>query len=77
MGIVQCGHFANKGAGVLLHMWTSALFDAKNSDFSKFMLGVRTDKEGEGLSQCGHFSDKGERCAKFSRFCADVFMDGL
>jgi len=44
-------------------MRTSALFSAKTSNFSKFM--VSPHKQGEmggwgGLNQCGHFTDKGE-----------------
>jgi len=34
-GVVQCGNFANKG---ILQMPVSALFGAKNTDFSKFMV---------------------------------------
>jgi len=64
-GVVQCGHFADKG-GRVLQMRTSALFGAKTSDFLKFMVRPHGP---EGLNQCGHFSDKGEE----GQFCADVF----
>jgi len=39
-------------------MPTSALFYAKTSDFSKFM--VCRHGQGGGFSQCGPFEDKGE-----------------
>jgi len=37
-------------------MRTSAIFGAKTSDFSKFMVCPHGQ---EGLSQCGYFADKG------------------
>jgi len=46
-------------------MRTYALFDATNLGFFKNLLCVRTDKE------------EREGGINFSRFCADVFMDGL
>jgi len=36
--VVQCGHFSDKGREGVLQMRTSALFDAKSFDFSKFMV---------------------------------------
>jgi len=53
-----------------LQMRMFALFDAKTSDFSKFMVCPQ-DNEGRGLSQCGHFADKNGG-VNFLRFCADV-----
>jgi len=44
----------------IFQMRTSALFGAKNSDFSKFMVCP------EGLSQCGHFADKEKGCQFFA-----------
>jgi len=38
-GVVQCGHFVDKG---VLQMRMSALFGAKTSDFLKFMVSART-----------------------------------
>jgi len=35
--VVQCGHFSDKGKGVL-QMRTSAFFGAKIPDFCKFMV---------------------------------------
>jgi len=51
-------------------MWTSALFGAKNSDFSKFM--VCPHGQG-GLSQCGRFADKGGRESNFRDFLRTAF----
>jgi len=42
---VQCGHFTDKGEGVL-QMRTSALFGAKTPQFSKFMVCLH----GQGAS---------------------------
>jgi len=54
-------------------MWMSALFSAKTSDFSKFM--VCPHRKGE-LKQCGHFSDKGEGgLSIFHKFVRPSFMD--
>jgi len=46
----------------------SAIFDAKTSDYSKFM-GCPHGQSGEGLSQSGHFADKGEGCQIFASLC--------
>jgi len=51
-------------------MRTSALFDAKTSDFSKFVICPYGQG---GLSQCEHFADKGGEGISISRFSADVF----
>jgi len=55
-------------------MQTSALFSAKTSDFSKFMVCPH-GQGGGGLSQCGHFSDK-ERRSIFRDFVRASFTDG-
>jgi len=52
-GFVQCGHFADKRGVGVLQLRTSALFGAKNSDFSKSMV-------------CPH--GQGGRGVNFSRF---------
>jgi len=55
-GVVQCRHFANKEEEEVLQMQTFALFGAKTSDFSKFLVcshghgavqPVRTRREGD------------------------------
>jgi len=46
-GFVQCGHFADKGRGVL-QMRTSTLFDAKKLRIFWNLWSVRTDKGGRG-----------------------------
>jgi len=56
------------GEGIL-HVRMSALFGAKTSDFSKFMV-CPNGQGGRRLSQYKHFVDKGG--VNFSRFCADV-----
>jgi len=55
MGIVQCGHFADRGS---LQMRTFALFDPKNVRFFEIYT-VPVQIRGRGLSQCGYFADKG------------------
>jgi len=54
-------------------MRTSALYGAKISDFSKFMMCPHG--QGRGLSQCGHFADKGEESI-FRDFVRTSFMNG-
>jgi len=56
-------------------MRTSALFGAKISDFSKFMVSPHGQK-GRELSQCGHFVDKGEGPI-FCDFVRTFLMDGI
>jgi len=46
VGFVQCGHFANKGEGGVLQMWTSALF-GENIGFFE-ICGVFSRTKGEG-----------------------------
>jgi len=50
-------------------MRKSTLFNAKKSDFLKFIVCPREQERG-GLSQYGYFADKG---VNFSRLCANVF----
>jgi len=68
----QCGHFSDKGEGVL-QMWTSALFDAKKLWIFRNLWFVRT--RWKGLSQCRQFADKGEGSI-FCNFVRTSFMDG-
>jgi len=42
----------------VLQMRTSALFAAKPSNFSKFMVCPHGQERRGGLSQCGYFADK-------------------
>jgi len=42
--------FGQGGEGLVIQMWTSALFGAKTSDFSKFMVCPHEQ---------GHFADRG------------------
>jgi len=53
-GVVQCGHFTDKG---VLQMRTFALFGAKTFKFFE-IYGVFA-RTGEGLNQCRYISDKG------------------
>jgi len=69
--VVQCRHFADKEEGVL-QMRTSALFGAKNLDFSKFLL-CSHEQEGRGLSQCGYFADKEGGGQFFAILCGRLF----
>jgi len=69
-GVVQCGHFTDKGSFICGRPHFLA---KKNFGFFEiYGVSVRTRGEG-GLSQCGHFSNKGGGEVNFSRFCADVF----
>jgi len=65
-GIVQCGHFAARGASSDADVRT---FWSKNLRIFEILVCPH-GQVGGGLSQCGHFADKG---VNFSRFCADVF----
>jgi len=56
-------------------MWMSAIFEAKTSDFLKFLLCPHGQR-GRGLRQCGHFLDKGEGRSIFRDFVRTSFMDG-
>jgi len=52
---------------------TSALFGAKTSDFSKFMV-CPYGQEGAGLSQCGHFTNtEGEEVSFVFAILCGVF----
>jgi len=64
---VQFGHVSDKDREVLLQMWTSALFGAKNFGVFEF-YGVfpQTRGESEPLRITGEE-------VNFSRFCADIF----
>jgi len=53
--------FCEQG-GLVLQMWTSALYGAKNIRFFE-IYGVSA-RTGGGLSQCEHFADK-ERGSQF------------
>jgi len=51
-------------------MWTSTIFGAKTSEFSKFMVCPHGQGGESGLSQCRNFANKE---VNFSRYCTDVF----
>jgi len=63
--------FCGQGGRGILQMHTSALYDAKTLDFSKFMVChcVRMDRGGkvQPVQTMG---------VNFLRFCVDSFMDG-
>jgi len=58
-GDVRCGHFADKGEGVL-QMRMPALFGTKNSGFFLEIYGASA-RTRRGLNHCGHFTDNGDR----------------
>jgi len=54
-GFVQCGHFSDKERGRVLQIPMSALFDAKNIGFSKFIVCPSARTRGQGVAS----ADKG------------------
>jgi len=65
-GCLSSADIFRKGGGRVLQMRTSALFDAKNIGFLKFMVCQHGQR---GLSQCGHFVDKGRGGQIFAILC--------
>jgi len=73
MGVVQCGHFADKGC---LQMRMFVLFSAKKTlDFSKFMVYPHRQR---GVESVWRFCRQGRRGPIFRDFLDEplFFMDG-
>jgi len=64
---VQCGHFSDKGEGVL-QMRTSAIFDAKNVGFFE-IDGVSAWTRERGVEPVGTFCGQGEGGQFFAILC--------
>jgi len=67
-GMSSADIFRTRG---VLQMRTSALFDAKNFVFSKFMVCQR-GQMGRGVEPVLTFFGQGGKGVNFSRLCADV-----
>jgi len=58
----------------VLQMRTSAFFVHKTSEFSKFMMCLYGQREGERLSRCGHFMDKRESGGQVLAILCGLFL---
>jgi len=70
-GVVQCGHFSDKGEGRFFRCGLKHFLVKKNSDFSKFMVCSHGQGEEEGWASMDILRTRVEGVI-FSRFCADV-----